>query len=148
MSVGDFREIVRRTVSADMCDHLGHMNIQHYFATLSEGVFEIMEILKISTKNHPERRTSFVLYKENSEFIEELHDGDEFFMATALEHIGNKSMILQHRFFKPDSQQEIFRSRFVTVNMDLDKRTSVEFEEVVRARTKKELPEYIEDQTP
>ena len=37
-----FVETYRATVAAADCDHLGHMNVQHYFAAVSEGMFAIM----------------------------------------------------------------------------------------------------------
>ena len=34
-----FVETCRATVAPSDCDHLGHMNVQHYFATVSDGMF-------------------------------------------------------------------------------------------------------------
>ena len=63
-------------------------------------------------------------------------------MATALEGFGNTSMILQHRFFSAADDREHFRSRFITVNMDLKARTSIPFSEEYRALAAKEIPVY------
>jgi acyl-CoA thioesterase FadM len=37
-----FVETYRATVAPSDCDHLGHMNVQHYFAAVSDGMFAIM----------------------------------------------------------------------------------------------------------
>jgi acyl-CoA thioester hydrolase len=37
-----FVETYRATVAPADCDHLGHMNVQHYFAAVSDGMFAIM----------------------------------------------------------------------------------------------------------
>jgi acyl-CoA thioester hydrolase len=140
MTAANFREVRRRVVTEDMCDALGHMNIQHYFETLSDGVFEIMAILGEPIEEIEERRTAFALHKEESQFSEELHPGDEFYMATAIEHIGTKSMILQHRFFSAEDDRELFRSRFITVNMDLNNRSSLPFSDDFKALAAKEFP--------
>ena len=34
-----YLETFRATVAPADCDHLGHMNVQHYFATVSDGMF-------------------------------------------------------------------------------------------------------------
>ena len=142
MTTEDFREVNRRQVTAEMCDALGHMNIQHYFETLSSGVFNIMAILGEPIDEIAERRTAFALHKEESHFAEEIYSGDEFYMATALDHIGTKSMILQHRFFSAEESNELFRSRFITVNMNLDTRSSMAFSAEFKALAIKEFPGY------
>jgi acyl-CoA thioesterase FadM len=37
-----FVETYRATVAPAHCDHLGHMNVQHYFAAASDGMFAIL----------------------------------------------------------------------------------------------------------
>ncbi|MBT3916574.1 MAG: thioesterase family protein [Rhodospirillaceae bacterium] len=142
MNASNFREVNRRVVTQDMCDALGHFNIQYYFETLSDGVIRIMEILGEPIEKIPERGTAFALHKEESQFLAEIYNGDEFYMATALEGFGNTSMILQHRFFSAADDREHFRSRFITVNMDLKARTSIPFSEEYRALAAKEFPVY------
>ncbi|MGY8998366.1 MAG: acyl-CoA thioesterase [Rhodospirillales bacterium] len=145
MSASNFREINRRTVTPDLCDELGHMNIQHYYATLSDGMFNVMGLMGMPKEDIPTRRTSLVLYKEEAEFIDELNDADLFYLATALEHVGNKSIIFQHRFFNVQDGRKLFSSRFVAVNMNLDVRTSIPIPANMKAAALKELPPYIED---
>tara|TARA_B100000315_G_scaffold218823_1_gene220345 strand:+ start:1506 stop:1946 length:441 start_codon:yes stop_codon:yes gene_type:complete len=142
MNANKFREVNRRVVTPDMCDALGHFNIQYYFETLSDGVVRIMEILKEPIEEIPERGTAFALHKEESHFLAEIYDGDEFYMATAIERFGNKSMILQHRFFSAEDDRELFRSRFITVNMDLKARKSIPFSEEFKFMAEKEFPFY------
>ena len=142
MAFETLREVSRRVVTREMCDALGHMNIQYYFAILGEGVFNIMTLLGEPLANISELKSAFVLHKEESEFLQEIHEGDEIYLATAIEHIGSKSLILQHRILKAENDQELFRSRFVTVNMDLNTRTSTPFSEEFKTLAVKELPAY------
>jgi acyl-CoA thioesterase FadM len=37
-----FVETYRATVAPAHCDHLGHMNVQHYFAAASDAMFAIL----------------------------------------------------------------------------------------------------------
>jgi len=146
MNASNFREVNRCVVTQDKCDALGHFNIQYYFETLSDGVIEIMKILGEPIEEIPERGTAFALYKEESQFLAEIYKGDEFYMATAIEHFGNKSMILQHRFFSAADDREHFRSRFITVNMDLKARKSIPFSEELKSLAASEFPVYqLED---
>jgi len=140
----NFREVKRVAVSKDLCDELGHMNIQYYYATLSDGMFRVMEIMGISKCDILERRLSFVLYKEEAEFINEICEGDEFYMATALEHIGTKSIIFEHRFFNVKEDFLLFRSRFVSVLMDLKLRSGIPITPAIRQSALQEFPSYNE----
>ena len=62
MTDSNFRELFRRSVTHEMCDALGHMNIHYYFETLSTGVFKIMARLVEPIEYIPERGTSFALH--------------------------------------------------------------------------------------
>jgi acyl-CoA thioester hydrolase len=141
----NFREVNRRTVTLEQCDELGHMNIQHYYATLSEGMFNVMALIGMPNEEIATRRTSMALYKEEAEFIGELHEGTEFYMATALAHVGTKSMIFQHRFHNADDDLLLFKAMFVAVYMDLETRSGAPIPEDVKAAVLKEIPKYIEE---
>lgn len=141
-----FREVNRVVVNQGLCDDLGHMNIQYYYAALSDGMFRVMEIIGMPKEDIPTRRTSFVLYKEEAEFFDEVKEGDEFYMATALEHIGTKSIIFQHYFFRASDGHSLFRSKFVSVYMDLNIRAGIPIPKKFKTSLMKEIPKYINDQ--
>ena len=145
MTVINFREVNRRTVTHDLCDELGHMNIQHYYATLSDGMFNVMALIGMPKEEIATRRTSMALHKEEAEFIGELNEGAEFYMATALAHVGTKSMIFQHRFHNADDDSLLFKTKFVAVYMDLETRASAPIPEDIKAAVLKEIPKYLED---
>ena len=46
-----FLEVNRVVVGQNQCDELGHMNIQHYYAALSDGMFRVMGLIGIP-KDH------------------------------------------------------------------------------------------------
>ncbi len=144
-TLSNFREVNRVTVTPNLCDELGHMNIQHYYATLSDGMFRVMEIVGIPKKDIPTRRTSFALYKEEAEFVDELNSGDAFYMATALEHIGTKSVTFQHRFFSALDGRLLFRTKFISVFMNLNSRTSMPIPEEIKESTLREFPKFVSD---
>jgi acyl-CoA thioester hydrolase len=141
----NFREVKRSTVTNDLCDELGHMNIQHYYATLSDGMFAVMALIGMPKEDIPVRRTSFALFKEEAEFIRELHEGDELYMATALDHIGTKSIVFQHRFFSVVDDLLLFRAKFISVFMNLDTRNGIPIPEEIKVAILREIPQYISD---
>ena len=141
-----FREVNRVLVTENQCDELGHMNIQHYYAALSEGMFRVMEFIGIPKENIPIRRTSFALHKEEAEFLEELKEGDEFHVGTALAHIGTKSIVFENRFFRSLDYHLLFRAKFISVFMDLNTRASIPIPGQVKVALEKEIPGYIDDE--
>ena len=56
------------------------MNIQYYYSALSDGMFRVMDIIGMPKEDIPMRCTSLALHKEESEFFDEVNDGDEFSM--------------------------------------------------------------------
>ena len=139
-----FREVNRVTVTKNQCDELGHMNIQYYYAALSDGMFRVMELIGIPKEDIPARRTSFALHKEEAEFLVELKLDDEFYVATALSRIGVKSIIFENRFFSVLNDDILFKAKFISVYMDLVARKSIPIPDEVRDALLLEIPKYIE----
>ena len=139
-----FRELKRVKVNQNLCDELGHMNIQYYYSALSDGMFRVMELIGIPKQDIPTRGTSFALHKEEADFIKELRVGDEFYVATALAHIGAKSIIFENRFFSVSDNQLLFKAKFISVFMDLRHRISIPIPDEVREALITEIPEYFD----
>ena len=140
-----FRETNYSIVLESQCDELGHMNIQYYFATLSDTMFNFMSIVGVPTSEISIRKTSFVLFKQDSEFIEELTEGAEFRVGTSLEYLGRKSLVLQHRFLNIAKNTISYKARFVCVFLDLEKRRGVAIPEWLKTSIKHEFPIYIDN---
>jgi len=145
LSCNNFREVNRVNVTQNLCDELGHMNIQHYYAALSEGMFRVMELIGIPKEDIPTRGTSFALHKEEAYFLQELRAGDEFYVATALAHIGTKSIVFENRFFSVSNNHLLFKAKFISVFMDLRARISIPIPVGVRDALLREIPEYMDN---
>ena len=76
--------------------------------------------------------------------LEELKEGDEFYVATALAHIGTKSIIFENRFFSVFDERLLFKAKFISVFMDLNTRTSIPIPDKVKLSLAKEIPGYID----
>jgi acyl-CoA thioester hydrolase len=71
-----FVETYRATVDPADCDHLDHMNVQHYFAAVSDGMFAIMVRLGLGPEEIRRRQISFAVVRAETDFHRELRPGD------------------------------------------------------------------------
>jgi len=74
--MSNFIETYRATVSPADCDHLGHMNVQHYFGAVSDGMFALMVRLGLGPEAIRRRQMSFAVVRAETDFHRELHAGD------------------------------------------------------------------------
>ena len=71
-----FIETHRAKVGPADCDHLGHMNVQHYFAAVSNGMFVMMGRLGLTPEEIQRRQMSFAVVHADTDFHNELRSGD------------------------------------------------------------------------
>jgi acyl-CoA thioester hydrolase len=74
--MSDLIETYRATVAPADCDHLGHMNVQHYFRAVSDGMFALMLRLGLGPEAIRRRYMSFAVVRAETDFLRELHAGD------------------------------------------------------------------------
>ena len=94
-------ETFRATVAPADCDHLGHMNVQHYFAAVSDGVFAVMVQLGLGPREIRERKMSFAVVHAETEFQQELHAGDVIVLESTVEKLGTKSALRHPLILNP-----------------------------------------------
>ena len=92
-----FVETYRATVAPADCDHLGHMNVQHYFAAVSDGMFAIMVRLGLGPEEIRRRQISFAVVRAETDFHHELHPGDVMALESTVLTLGEKSATFHHR---------------------------------------------------
>jgi acyl-CoA thioesterase FadM len=83
-----FVETYRATVAPADCDHLGHMNVQHYFATVSEGMFALMVRLGLGPEQIRRRQMSFAVVRAETDFHHELRPGDVVVLESTVRKLG------------------------------------------------------------
>ena len=74
----------RATVAPADCDHLGHMNVQHYFATVSDGMFALMARVGLDPDAIRRRQLSFVVVRAETDFHQELRAGDVIALESSI----------------------------------------------------------------
>jgi len=117
-----FVETYRAAVAPAQCDHLGHMNVQYYFAAVSDGMFALMIRLGLAPDEIARRKLSFAVVRAETDFHRELRAGDVVALESAVARLGEKSVTFQHRLRNVATAELAMSTQFKCVLMDLVKR--------------------------
>lgn len=127
-------ETYRGVVAPVDCDHLGHMNVQHYFRAVSDGMYSLMATVGLDLDAITARQMSFAVVHADTDFMAELVAGDVIALRSAVETIGRKSVEFRHELINVTSGQTVMSTKFKCVLLDLEKRQATEIPTDVRER--------------
>ena len=128
-----FIETFRKAVDPGECDILGHMNVSRYFGACSDAVFSLQTQLGLGLSNITGgRRLSFAVVHAESDFKSEVMAGEVIYMRTAIEDIGNKSVLFRHRLFRAEQDHLAFEASFKCVLLDLVARKATPIPDDIR----------------
>ena len=130
-------ETYRGTVAPAECDHLGHMNVQYYIRSVSDGMYSIMIHLGLTPEEIKRRGISFAAVRAQMEFHRELYSGDVIFLESALVRIGTKSATFRHRLKNAANQEIAMSAEFQCALLDLNGRRAVVIPDDVRLAAEK-----------
>jgi acyl-CoA thioesterase FadM len=125
-------ETFRATVAPSDCDHLGHMNVQHYTRAISDGMYSIMIHLGLTPDEIRKRRIAFAAVRAQTEFHRELYAGDVIFLESTLVRIGTKSATFRHRLKNAATQEIVMTAEIQCALLDLNDRQAVVIPDDVR----------------
>ena len=125
-------ETYRATVAPADCDHLGHMNVQHYFAAVSDGMFAIMVRLGLDPEEIRRRHMSFAVVRAETDFHRELLPGDVVVLESTVLKLGEKSATFHHRLKNAATGEIAMSTEFKCVLLDLQKRQATSIPDDVR----------------
>jgi acyl-CoA thioester hydrolase len=128
-----FVETYRATVAPADCDHLGHMNVQHYFAAVSDGMFAIMVRLGLTPEEIRRRQISFAVVRAETDFHRELRPGDVMALESTVLTLGEKSATFHHRLKDVATGDIAMSTEFKCVLLDLEKRKATSIPDDIRA---------------
>ena len=117
-----FVETFRATVTPSDCDHLGHMNVQHYFRAVSDGMFALMVSLGLGPEEIRRRHLSFAVVRAETDFHRELRAGDVMALESTVLRLGEKSVTFAHRLKNVASGEDAMSTEFKCVLLDLEDR--------------------------
>ena len=115
-------ETFRAAVAPADCDHLGHMNVQHYFRAVSDGMFAAMVRIGLTPEEIRRRKLSFAVVRAETEFHRELYAGDVIALESTILKVGDKSATFHHRLRNVATDEIAMTTEFKCVLLDLEKR--------------------------
>jgi acyl-CoA thioester hydrolase len=124
----------RATVTPAQCDHLGHMNVQHYFAAVSDGMFAVMSRLGLGPDEIQRRQLSFAVVRAETDFHRELRPGHVIALESAVAKIGEKSVTFRHRLRNLATGDVAMSTQFKCVLLDLKRRQATAIPVDIRAK--------------
>jgi acyl-CoA thioester hydrolase len=127
-------ETYRATVAPEDCDHLGHMNVQHYFRAVSDGMFSLMAQVELGPTEIRARKLSFAVVHAETDFWAELLAGDVIALRSGVQALGHRSAEFRHELINVASGQTVMTTKFKCVVLDLERRVAVEIPPDIRDR--------------
>ena len=136
-----FVETYRSTVAPSDCDHLGHMNVQHYFAAVSDGMFAIMIHLGLGPEEIRRRQMAFAVVHAETDFHHELHAGDVVALDSTVLKLSERSATFRHQLRNVSTGNVVMNTDFTCVLLDLQKREAISIPDDIRAAAAKLIAE-------
>jgi acyl-CoA thioester hydrolase len=139
--MADSMETYRGVVYPWNCDHLGHMNVQHYVAMFDQAGYHLMAALGMShdysaTAGHAQMDVQHTIKYKNEQRV-----GSLVTVHSGIVDVGAKTFTMLHRMTNTETGVEAATSEIVLVNVDLATRRSAEFLPEVRASLEAHLVE-------
>jgi acyl-CoA thioester hydrolase len=126
-------ETHRATVAPADCDDLGHMNVQHYFAAVSDGMFRLMARVGLTPEEIRRHQRSFAVVRAEGEFLRELHAGDMLVLESTVLQFGDRSATFHHRLRHAATGTVAMTAHFTCVFLDLETRRVVTIPDDLRS---------------
>jgi acyl-CoA thioester hydrolase len=128
----NYVETFRCTVSQSDCDHLGHMNVQHYLRAVSDGMFCLMIHLGLTLEEIRRRNLSFAAVHAEMDFHRELSFGDVIALESTIIKLENKTGTFHHRLKNAATGEIAMSAEITAVLLDLKTRKGTVIPEDIR----------------
>jgi acyl-CoA thioester hydrolase len=133
--MGTYIETYRNIVSPAELDHLGHMNVQYYFAAIGGGITSFQIALGLTPSDMRDgRRLAFVVVHGDTNFRAELRAGDVIRLETGVTEVANKTATFHHRMINVEKDILSFETHFKCILMHLETRKAVEIPDDIREK--------------
>jgi acyl-CoA thioester hydrolase len=109
------------------------MNVQHYFAAVSNGMFAMMSRLGLTPEEIQRRQISFAVVHAETDFHRELRSGDVMVLQSTVLNLGRKSATFQHRLRNLSTDSVAMTTDFKCVLLDLSRREAIPIPDDIRA---------------
>ena len=131
-AMSGWTETGRAVVFPWHCDHLGHMNVQHYVGMFDIGAFHFLSMLGFGSRDMHERGATLVDAQHTIRFIKEQPAGSLVRIESAITRIGTKSLNIRHRMINTETGDLAATTEIVMVYFDLATRQSIPLTEALK----------------
>jgi acyl-CoA thioester hydrolase len=138
-------ETFRGVVYPWHCDHMGHMNVQHYVGMFDQAVGHLMFALGFTSQRDRGAKRGFADRKQVLEYKRELRVGSLVRIESGVLEVGNSSMRYLSRMLDVETDELAATCEAVTVYFDLDARKAVPIPDELRARIRGQLVEPLDE---
>ncbi len=126
------------------CDHLGHMNVQHYVGMFDQAAYHFQAELGFRLHEIMEDRGQIpVDVRHTIQYLQEQRVGSLVIVESCLTRVGTKSLTILHRMKNRTTGAVAATSEVVAVYFDLATRTSLPIPDDLRQR----LEAFVVDET-
>lgn len=122
-------ETYRGTVYPWQCDHMGHMNIQHYTAKFDEATWQLFGMIGLTPEYLKSRGRGMAAVDQKTRYLSELLPGDLVTISSEIIEMGGRTIRFHHIMKKSNTHKIAAETEFVGVHIDTRSRKSCEFEE-------------------
>jgi acyl-CoA thioester hydrolase len=143
MNMVAFIETYRAAVTPADCDLLGHMNVQHYLAAVSNGMFALMIHFGLSPDEIRRRQISFAVVRTEADFHCELRPGDIVVLESTVVRLGGKSVAFRHQLKNAATDETAMTVEFKCVLLDLATRRATALPDDVRVAVARLVPPEV-----
>ena len=134
-------ETCRGVVYPWHCDHLGHMNVQHYVGFFDIAGFHLLAAAGFTFHDMQEAGETLVDAQHTIKYKHEQRVGSLIKVESGVTRIGTKSVTVLHRMINTETGVLAATMEAVSVYFDLRKRTSLPIPDPIRERIAKLLVE-------
>jgi acyl-CoA thioesterase FadM len=114
----------RCAVSHEMCDDLGHMNIQFHARIFSNGAFALMSKLGLRHDSVSDRRLALVAARMEVDYASEARLGATLTCYSAVSEANDKKIDFFHRIIDESDGRLVSKARVLSICVDLATRRS------------------------
>lgn len=134
-------ETFRGVVYPWHCDHLGHMNVQHYVGMFDQATCHLFQRAGIDFEEGLERGQALVDVRHTIQYKAEQRVGSLVRIESAFTRIGTTSLTFLHRMFNCRTGVLAATSEVVAVHFDLETRTGLPIPDELHAKIEPHLIE-------
>ena len=134
-------ECFRGVVYPWHCDHLGHMNVQHYVGMFDQAGFHFLSEIGFRFHDMDDQGETLVDAQHTIQYKQEQRVGSLVKVESAITRIGTKSVTAFHRMTNTETGVLAATSEVISVYFDLRRRESLPIPDAIRQKMQPYLVE-------